>query len=262
MYNFFNGGVLGLMRFQAESEEKATFLAAAALIGFCALCIIVPYLLGSINSAIVVSRLVYHDDVRQHGSKNAGATNMLRTFGWRAALLTLAGDALKTALAILFAWCMMGAQWIGAGFSMSEGAYLAMLFCVLGHNYPVYFRMKGGKGVLCTSVAIGFLSPWVLLILAVIFFATVAVTRYVSLGSVVCAASYPLFLVSLIRALFKGLSPSIVILLLAFGVMGLLIYGHRTNLVRLYRHEESKLSFRAGKPGKPLDDNDSDTKEE
>ncbi len=243
MKEFFTGNALyGVFSRMVHTQSNA--LTYVIFFGFLALCIIGAYLIGSFNAAIFLSRHIYHDDIRNHGSGNAGTTNMLRTFGPKAAVATLALDAFKTALAVLYAWTMMGGNWAPFGFSLSVAGYLAMLFCILGHIYPIYYKMRGGKGILCASVCIGMLSPWVLLILAVIFVGTVAFTKYVSLGSILCAACYPLFLNSLVKALFGGLSLPGELLMISLLVMGLLIFAHRSNIKRLYRHEEHRISFR------------------
>ncbi len=222
--------------------NPSDFTVWAVYYGFLALCIIIPYLIGSFTSSIFISRVFYHDDIRGHGSGNAGTTNMLRTFGWPAAIATFLCDALKTALAIFVSWLLMGYVWAGLGFSFSPGAYFAMLFCILGHIYPVYFRMKGGKGVLCAAVSIAMLSPWVFCILLIIFVGTVAFTKYVSLGSILCAAIYPLFLSSLVNAFGGRLD--ILLMLPAFLTAALLVFAHRSNIKRLYNHQENKLSFK------------------
>ncbi len=235
----------GLYRIVAERvQTESSAIAILIYIGFLALVIIGSYLIGGFNAAIFLSRTVYHDDIHNHGSGNAGTTNMLRTFGWRAALATLALDAVKTAVAILYAWVMMGGVWVGYGFSFSPGAYLAMLFCILGHIYPVFYKFKGGKGILCASVSIAMLSPIVFGVLVIVFAGTVAFTKYVSLGSILSAACYPLFLNSLVRAMFGGVSLPAEILIPSFLIMGLLIYSHRSNIKRLYNHRENRLSFR------------------
>ena len=123
------------------------------------------YLLGSINSAILISRVIYKDDIRTHGSGNGGMTNMLRTFGGKAALLTLAGDLGKTAIAISLAGLVFGFGYV-AGISICEFCYLAGLFAVLGHIFPIYYKFKGGKGVLVTSTMALILTPIPFLMLA------------------------------------------------------------------------------------------------
>lgn len=100
------------------------------------------YLLGSLNFAIIVSKKLYGKDIRKYGSHNAGMTNMFRTFGKKAGFLTLAGDADKALVSVLLGRLLLG----------EDGAYLAGLFCILGHIAPAYYRFKGGKGVVVTAV--------------------------------------------------------------------------------------------------------------
>lgn len=201
----------------------------------------VAYLLGSIDFGVVVSRLVYHEDVRSKGSKNAGATNMLRTYGKTAAALTLAGDLGKGVLAVvvgrlLFGLCVASPDWA------VYGGYVAAIFAVCGHLWPVWFGFKGGKGVAVAAGAILATEPVVLLALAVVFFALAFATRIVSLASVTVAALYPVF-----TALWSWYTGRIVwVTTLCALVMGLLvIWMHRGNIQRLkngteYRFGEKK----------------------
>ncbi len=261
MKEFFTGNALYGV-FTRHFPTESDFTAILIFLGFLSVCIAASYFLGSFNGAIFISRTFYHDDIRRHGSGNAGTTNMLRTFGWGAALGTLACDTLKTSLVILFSWVMLGGKWIGFGFSFSIAAYLSMLFCILGHIYPIYYKMKGGKGVLCAAVCIGWLSPWVLLTVVIIFIGTVAFTKYVSLGSLLGAACYPLFLNSLIRALCGGLALPGELLLISLLVMGLLIFAHRENIKRLYRHEEHRLNLRRRSEDMPANSGDAPSDKE
>lgn len=207
-----------------------------------AACVIVGYLLGSVNSAVVVSRLFYGDDVRRHGSGNAGLTNTLRTYGKSAAGMVLAGDMLKTALAILAGGMLMGLQYIG-GFSLGVGGYMAALGCVLGHVFPIYYKFKGGKGVLCAATAVLILSPVVFAILLLIFVILVAFTKYVSLGSIVVALTYPLFYNVTFTAWFGGSTAPAYVVLFTMFVAIFVTWLHRSNIKRLWNGEESKLSF-------------------
>ncbi len=255
-----NGGLYGVVN--NLIAPKTNVGAILVYIAFLALCIVVPYLCGSFNSAIFISRRVFHDDVRKYGSGNAGTTNMLRTFGWKGALPTFFCDILKTAVAILFSWLMLGPMWWvdggwTFGFSFQEGSYLAMLACVLGHIYPIYYKMKGGKGILCAAVAIGMLCPLALVALIIVFGGTVLFTKYVSLGSIVGAACYPLFLNALWRAFFS-IPPTGIMTIVSLLLMALLIYAHRSNIKRLRNHEENKLSLtrrhnREEQPGEHVD---------
>ena len=125
---------------------KAILIAAATILQ--------AYLLGSVDTGILVSKFVYHDDVRNHGSGAAGMTNMLRTFGKKAAAMTATGDVLKGVLAVCIGRWLFQLLPADAGVSPYLGVYLAAIFAVLGHLYPLYFGFKGGKGVLVAAGAI------------------------------------------------------------------------------------------------------------
>ncbi|MDD6312451.1 MAG: glycerol-3-phosphate 1-O-acyltransferase PlsY [Firmicutes bacterium] len=196
------------------------------LLGYLA-CIIVPYLIGSINSAIIVSKLLYHEDIRQHGSGNAGMTNMFRVYGKKAGLLTLLGDALKALAAVVFGSVVMGVAF--------GGAYVAGFFCVIGHVFPIFFKFKGGKGVIVSAITILCTSPIVFFILILIFALITGATRYVSLGSVTCAFFYPMVL----SVFVKFIVPTVFSILLAV----LVIVMHKSNIERLFAGKENKISF-------------------
>ena len=195
------------------------------------------YLLGSIDFGVVVSRLVYREDVRSKGSGNAGAKNMLRTYGKAAAALTLAGDLGKGVLAValgrlLFGLCTVSPEWA------VYGGYVAAIFAVCGHLWPVWFGFKGGKGVAVAAGAILATEPVVLLALAVVFFALAFATRIVSLSSVTVAALYPVF--TALWSWYTG--RSVWFTTLCALVMGLLvIWMHRANIQRLKNGTEYKF---------------------
>lgn len=216
-------GQYGLM---GSSDNIAAIIAVA-----CALAL-AGYLSGGINSAIIISKLKYNDDIRKHGSGNAGMTNMLRTYGKLAALLTLTGDALKT-----FLPCILGTVFLG-----NTGAFIAGSFTVIGHIWPVWFRFKGGKGVLAFFAMMLYCSPDVFLIMFTIMFIIVAFTRYISLGSVMAALLYPLVLSRFIGTV--GVVP----LVLIVGVI--IVIKHKDNIKRLLDGNENKLSF--GKSGEGI----------
>ena len=195
------------------------------------------YLLGRIDFGVVVSRLVYREDVRSKGSGNAGATNMLRTYGKAAAALTLAGDLGKGVLSValgrlLFGLCTVSPEWA------VYGGYVAAIFAVCGHLWPVWFGFKGGKGVAVAAGAILATEPVVLLALAVVFFALAFATRIVSLSSVTVAALYPVF--TALWSWYTG--RSVWFTTLCALVMGLLvIWMHRANIQRLKNGTEYKF---------------------
>ena len=193
------------------------------------------YLLGSVSFSILLSRLRYRDDIRRHGSGNAGMTNTLRTYGKLPAVLVLVGDALKGTLAAWVGWKLGGH--VGT-------MYVAGLFAVVGHMFPLYFRFKGGKGVATAAgVILGSCRPALLVLLAV-FLLVVVLSRYVSLGSVTGAAFYPFFMLWYTRGTGYSPRPEVIC---AFLMAGLVIWAHRSNIGRLLAGTESKLGAR--KPG-------------
>ena len=200
--------------------------------------LLIAYLLGSINSAILFSKLIYKDDIRKHGSGNGGMTNMLRTFGGKAALLTLAGDLGKTAVSIFIAGFVFGFRYY-QGVSIMGYCYLAGLFAVLGHVFPLYYKFKGGKGVLVTSTTALILTPIPFLILFGVFAAVFAASHFVSLGSVSVAMLYPVVLHGHFVAILNGPMPGEIALstiLLAI----LIVWCHRENLKRIGEGKEKK----------------------
>lgn len=193
--------------------------------------VFIPYLLGSINTAIIVSKIMYHDDIRKHGSGNAGFTNVMRTYGKKAAIITFVGDLAKTMIAVLIGWCVFGYL----------TAYIAGLACLIGHVFPIFYGFKGGKGVLCLT-AILFMLDWRLfLILLVMFVILVAGTKYISAGSVICAMLFPLLLNRM------NDTPFMMIEMIALAIAIIIIVKHRANIKRLLNGTESKFSFKKSK---------------
>ena len=165
-------------------------------------CLLVGYLLGSVNGSIIVGRCM-GIDIRSQGSKNAGATNALRVLGKKAAALVFLFDFFKAVLAVLLA--RFAAGWMlslgvlqesnAADFSL-YGQYLAGLGAVLGHNFPLYFHFKGGKGILASWGVIMILDYRIAIALVIVFILVVWATRYVSLASITSAILYPLFVIA------------------------------------------------------------------
>ena len=224
----FSNGIVG--DYFLNSSDKST-LGLVLFVVSVAVVIIAAYLLGSINFAIIISGKKYKQDIRDHGSKNAGMTNMMRTYGKKAAGLTLLGDALKAVAA-----CLVGYVLIGA-----EGAYIAGLFCILGHIFPIFYRFKGGKGVVTTAVAILMCNPIVFAILFLLFVIIVLFTKYISLGSVVCVMLYPLLLDSISRIFTGSPTPYVVFAMITAVVV---VVKHWGNIKRLAAGKESKFSFK------------------
>ena len=194
---------------------------------------VIGYLIGSLNSAIIISRLFLHRDIRAHGSKNAGATNMLRTYGTKYAVMTLVLDMLKAAVATAMGFLI---------FKM-DGAAIAGFFCVFGHMFPVYYRFKGGKGVACTAIVALMLDPWTFLVMFVCFFAIVGMTRFVSLASIMCAFLYPLLLNAFYPAPIDMPTGKGFVVLMGVLTTLFVVFMHRENIKRLYNGKESKISF-------------------
>lgn len=206
--------------------------------------ILISYLLGSLNFSIIFSKGLVKKDIRESGSGNAGATNMLRTYGKKFALLTMIGDILKVAIAIVIALAIFGTP-INYLFSSPSDALelqkimfykqFAGFFCVLGHIFPVFFKFKGGKGVAaCTGMVI--MVDWrIALILFAIFVIIVFISKWISLGSIIIAALYPVF----IFAFYKNY----IITLIALVFAVIVILAHRDNIKRIINKSENKISF-------------------
>lgn len=198
------------------------------------LAIAIPYLLGSLNFGIILSKLFFHEDIRNYGSGNAGSTNMLRTYGKKAAALTLVCDMLKGALATLIGALLLNPL---AG-ARVDGIAIASLFVILGHCFPCFYRFKGGKGVATLAMVILITRPLIFAILFLVFVAIVAATRFISLGSIIGALLFPVFLNRLDTTYQIGWFH-----LTAVLIALLVVFMHRTNIKRLLEGKESKLSF-------------------
>lgn len=199
-----------------------------AIIGIL-ICIIVPYILGSLNFAIIISRIFFRDDIRKYGSGNAGMTNMLRTYGKIPAAATLLLDMSKGLLAVIF----------GRFIFWEIGAAVASLFVVLGHMFPCFYKFKGGKGVATTAMVALATNWFVFLLLLAVFLIIVIGTKYVSLGSVIGVALYPVFL-----ARFNNTGWNV---LAALIIAAFVIFMHRSNIKRIWNGTESKISLKSKK---------------
>ena len=199
------------------------------------------YLLGSVDTGILISKFVYHDDVRNHGSGAAGMTNMLRTFGKKAAALTAAGDVLKGVAAVCIGRWLFHFLPADAGLSAWLGVYLAAILAVVGHLKPLYFGFKGGKGVLVAAGAILAVQPVLLPVLALIFLVCLVPTGMVSLGSITMAAAYPVL--TLVYSLMRGLpTRDVVVCTVGAAIMGgMVIWMHRSNIQRIRDGKEYRF---------------------
>ena len=201
---------------------------------FAAVVALVSYLLGSVSFAVIVSRIGAKDDVRNHGSGNAGMTNILRSYGKKMAAFTAIGDFGKGVIAVALGriiFSLAGIQGIDAG-------YIAGLFVILGHLYPLFFGFKGGKGVLTSLGAAVIVSPIPFLVIAGIAIPTVFAVKIVSLISIIGFAPYPVVVVAVDLLLNK---PFLGELIFALVVSGLGIWKHRGNIQRLRAGTEYKF---------------------
>ncbi len=199
------------------------------------------YLLGSVDTGILISKYLYHDDVRSHGSGAAGMTNMLRTFGKKAAALTAVGDVLKGVAAVCIGRWLFGFLPENAVVSPYLGVYMTAILAVVGHSKPIYFGFKGGKGVLVAGGAILAIQPILLPVLAAIFLLCLVPTGMVSLGSITMAASYPVL--TLIYGLLKGFAMGdLIVCVVGAAIMGgMVIWMHRANIQRIREGKEYRF---------------------
>lgn len=194
-----------------------------AIIAVCA------YLLGSLSFAIIVSKLTLGKDIRNYGSGNAGLTNAYRTMGAKKTLLVLLGDIAKGAAAVSIGMVLAG----------PVGKLTAGIFVILGHMFPLYFGFKGGKGVLVGAVMLAFFDWRVFGIAFVLFLLSVIVTKWISLGSILGAVSFP------ITTWVFYHDP--VLTAMALGMAAVVVFMHRSNIGRIIRGKENKFSFKSKK---------------
>ena len=200
---------------------------------------IISYLLGSCNFGIIISKSLKKEDIRESGSGNAGTTNMMRTYGKILGILTIIGDIVKVFVAIWLAFKIMSVEETKMIFDrISDNPQYVLksfagLFAVAGHIFPCFFKFKGGKGV-ATSGGMVIMIDWrIALILFAIFVLTILITRYVSLGSIIMAVLYPVFM-----GLFHK-DAGLVIISLVFTLI--VVTAHRENIKKLINHTENKI---------------------
>lgn len=182
------------------------------------------YLIGSVSGSVIITKYIYHDDVRNHGSGNAGATNVARTFGWRPGIITFLCDFTKCLAAYIVGKYIAG-EW---------GVFAGSAACLIGHCFPLYFSFKGGKAV-STGACVAALIDWRLFLAILIVFFLVAVkTKIVSISSITAA------LVLIISVFFVTAQLPLRLLGVFTGV--LVIFMHRTNIRRLLKGEEKTFS--------------------
>ena len=220
-----------LEKFNLGGSMTALYLTLGGVL----MCMIIPYLIGSINPAIIFSRLFFNDDIREHGSGNAGTTNTLRTYGKKMAVLILFLDFLKAVISVIIGSLILPSQ-LGGG-------AIAGIFVILGHSFPVYYKFRGGKGVACLGGVVLMLSPISFIILISLFIAIVLMSKFVSLGSVMCVMLWPV-----IHFAFYPLEAWTTIA--SIVIMIIIVFMHRENIKRLMAGKESKISFGSKKKEK------------
>ena len=189
------------------------------------------YLLGNLNGAVCMSTLLAHEDVRTHGSGNAGLTNFIRNYGGKSGLLVVLIDGLKAIIA-----CLVGGLIFKPYGLYVEGVALGGLFVILGHDFPALLGFKGGKGIL-SGVMVALMLDWKLgLLVFGIFLLAYFITGYVSLGSVLSSGSFGFF-----YAYFHRDHPFAIFVGFALGII--IVWMHRGNIVRLLRGEERKTNL-------------------
>ena len=195
-------------------------------LGRSALCITQGYLLGSLNTGIILSKSLYHRDIRNEGSGNAGATNMARTFGWESGLAVLLGDMLKTEVAVAIGRKLVPGV---------KGLVLSGLSCLVGHCRPAFYQHRGCKGVsVCPALAL-ILDPKVFGSGILTFLMGALTSHKVSVGSIAAAASLPVS-----AALAKK---STLCLVFTGYIAAIILYRHRGNIQRLLKKEEPDFHF-------------------
>ena len=203
---------------------------------------VISYLLGSINTSIIVSKVALKKDIRDYGSGNAGFTNAVRSMGWKRGLIVLFGDVGKCAAAILLGQLIYSGNMSfdgGAG-----GRLLAGAFVFLGHIYPLYFGFRGGKGVLTLGTTMAMYDWRIFLIAFGVFLIISICTRYVSLGSICGSLTLPVMVYLFSQTSMTDLHMSLGYTFVAAFMSGLVIFKHRSNIKRLIHGTESKFSFK------------------
>lgn len=190
--------------------------------------ILVSYFIGSISTSYIIAKRMMGVDIRTQGSGNAGSTNVLRTLGKKAGILTFVGDLLKGVVAVLIAKVIATI----AHTDVTTASYIAVVFVVIGHNWPIYLGFRGGKGVATSLGAMIAVNPVIALSCFAFFILIVYVTKYVSLGSVLSICTSPIIMFFIGN--YKGLA---VTLFLSASV----IFKHRENIKRLLNGTERKI---------------------
>lgn len=193
---------------------------------------VVAYFLGNFNGAIIVSKLIANEDVRTKGSGNAGLTNFTRNYGARASIFVILIDVGKAAAA-----CLLGGLLLKGYGHYADGVALGGLFVILGHDFPVLLGFRGGKGIL-SGVTVALMMDWRIgLFVFGVFLVAYGLTKYVSLGSILSSGAFgPIYA-------FFHWGEAVFPICVGFGLSALIVWMHRTNIVRLVKGQERKTNL-------------------
>ncbi|MGN1270302.1 MAG: glycerol-3-phosphate 1-O-acyltransferase PlsY [Clostridia bacterium] len=201
---------------------------------------IIAYLIGSVNFSVIISKKMAGFDVREKGSGNAGSTNVLRTVGKKAAIITLICDILKGVVSVAIA--LLAGKIIN-GLNNAVLVELAGIFVILGHTFPIFFKFKGGKGI-ATSLGVLLITNWQIGLICLVFaLILMALTKMVSVGSIAAGILFPV-LVAFINENYIIPKTDWSYLIFSIALALLVVYNHRENIKRILNGTENKLSFK------------------
>jgi len=201
----------------------------------------IGYVFGLFQTGYIYGELK-GTDIRQHGSGNAGATNALRTLGWKAGLITLLGDCFKCVFAVLLVRALFAGRYPDENMGVLLGMYAA-LGVILGHNFPFYLKFKGGKGILVGATMIAVFDWRVFCVAIAAFIVLVAITKWVSLGSIVGSCLVPVMTLYF----HWGEDMLLPMMIILVAMVTAVVYMHRSNIVRIAHGEENKFSLHSKK---------------
>ena len=213
-----------------------------------AIIVILSYLVGSVPNSIIVSKMVRGIDIRQHGSGNAGGTNVMRVLGWRYGIFVIGLDAVKGVIAVLLIARLHYGPLPFNNVSPFDDFTLVQIIAgvaaVIGHIWTVFAEFKGGKGIATALGMLMMLITFEMLIAIGVFIIVVTISKYISLGSLVAALSIPLSLILRENVLHDHINGYNTILPFVIFLTLLVIFTHRKNLVRIFNGTENKFSFK------------------
>lgn len=207
------------------------------------LCAFIGYLIGSVNFGVLISKVFYNKDIRDYGSKNAGMTNMLRTFGKKAALFTFLGDFIKGAIAVIIGKYLLS-NFLCCMDSVVCG-YMAGIFSMIGHMFPLFFGFKGGKGVATAFGITAFIAPWTIPMVIIPFIFIALVSKYISLATLISAILWPF--ATFISFKFISVQPPFNATVFTAVMSFVIIIMHRENIKRLLKGKENKFNLHKNK---------------